>query len=312
MNKKIQHLSITGPKTELDKMLEVYLKKYEFHQENALTEFGGTQGIRPYIEENPYKEALEAEEALLKWLPDTTATDSRRLSDEEALDIIGQMTERVSVMEGRRAELKQKKKELSGELDLLEPYRMLDCDLEKVRQFQYIKCRFGKIPMEYIQKFYLYVYDNLEAVFYECGRDADYVWGAYFAPVEGIDRMDALFSTVHFEKTVFPREYTGTPEEAWQLVKQEWNQVRAESRQIKEKIQNTLESHREPILCACRSLKIHARSYKLKKLAACVNDEETGQVYYILCGCMPEKDAKEFMREIKKEENVYCFAKDGV
>ena len=52
---KMKFLSITGPKADIDRVVNTYLSKYEIHLENALTELSTMQNITPYIQINPYK-----------------------------------------------------------------------------------------------------------------------------------------------------------------------------------------------------------------------------------------------------------------
>lgn len=59
---KMKFLSITGPKADIDRVVNTYLSKYEIHLENALTELSTMQNITPYIQINPYKETLKQAE----------------------------------------------------------------------------------------------------------------------------------------------------------------------------------------------------------------------------------------------------------
>lgn len=52
----MKFLSITGPKEDIDRVVNLYLSKYEIHIENALSELKTVKDLRPYIEINPYKE----------------------------------------------------------------------------------------------------------------------------------------------------------------------------------------------------------------------------------------------------------------
>ena len=59
---KMKFLSITGPKADIDRVVEKYLSRYEIHLENALAELKTVQTLTPYIEINPYTEALQKAE----------------------------------------------------------------------------------------------------------------------------------------------------------------------------------------------------------------------------------------------------------
>ena len=49
----MKFLSITGPKEDIDRVVNLYLSKYEIQIENALSELKTVKDLRPYIEINP-------------------------------------------------------------------------------------------------------------------------------------------------------------------------------------------------------------------------------------------------------------------
>ncbi len=58
MIEKMQFLSITGPKDDMDRAIEQHLSKYDFQLESTMTELSETTGLKPFIEINPYRETL--------------------------------------------------------------------------------------------------------------------------------------------------------------------------------------------------------------------------------------------------------------
>ena len=45
----MKFLSVTGPKEDIDRVVNDYLSKYEIHLENALSELKTVKSLRPYI-----------------------------------------------------------------------------------------------------------------------------------------------------------------------------------------------------------------------------------------------------------------------
>lgn len=307
MVERMKYLNITGPKKDLDRMINTYLSKYEIHLENAMAELSKVQEVHPFLETNPYREILNKAEVVLERMPDKTYTQNGEMSDEEATRIIDKAMETIIGLADEREKLKAEKKRISKELSQLEPYRMMEYDLKVIKDFKFIKYRFGKIPLEYYQKFMLYAYDRMDAIFYECGRNMDYVWGIYFVPATAAERVNAMFSILHFEEEVLPEEFDGTPEEVYQRIVKEMKGVRSRLKKLKTKLSEALEAQRDDILCAYYSLKKHSENFDVRKLAACTNDEASNQVFYILCGWMTAKDTKAFLKEIEGDENVYCI-----
>ena len=66
MIEKMKFLSITGPKDDIDRVVERYLSKYEIQLENALSELKTVVNLRPYLEINPYKAELQTAAALME------------------------------------------------------------------------------------------------------------------------------------------------------------------------------------------------------------------------------------------------------
>ena len=65
----MKFLSVTGPKEDIDRVVNDYLSKYEIHLENALSELKTVKSLRPYIEINPYKDKLTKAEKIRKNQP---------------------------------------------------------------------------------------------------------------------------------------------------------------------------------------------------------------------------------------------------
>ena len=57
MIEKMKFVSITGPREDIDRVVNNYLSRYEIHLENALTELTDVKNLSPYLEINPYTEA---------------------------------------------------------------------------------------------------------------------------------------------------------------------------------------------------------------------------------------------------------------
>ncbi|MCR5754459.1 MAG: ATPase, partial [Acetatifactor sp.] len=307
MVERMKYLNITGPKADMDRMIKTYLSKYEMHLENAMNELSKVQEVRPFVETSPYREVLFRAEALLEKLPEKKYTGDKEMTDEEATAVIDRTLKRIEELVQEQTQLKEEKRALSREISQMEPFRMLNYDLRKIQDFKYIKFRFGRMPLDYFQKFTVYAEPELEAIFHECGRDEDYVWGIYFVPAAAASRVDAVFSTLHFEKEVLPDNLEGTPEEAYQEELKKLRKLRSRSKKIREKISEILNENAEEILCACYSLKKQAENFEVRKMAACSNDEATGQVFYILCGWMTADDARAFLQDIESDDNVYCI-----
>ena len=75
MIEKMKFLSITGPKDDIDRVVDQYLSKYEIQLENALSELKTVANLRPYLEINPYKAELQTAAALMEEIKGNKAVD---------------------------------------------------------------------------------------------------------------------------------------------------------------------------------------------------------------------------------------------
>ena len=50
---KMKFLSISGPRTDIDRMCQVYLSRHEMQLENAIAELKTTENLIPFAEVNP-------------------------------------------------------------------------------------------------------------------------------------------------------------------------------------------------------------------------------------------------------------------
>ena len=59
----MKFINISGPRNDIDRVTDLYLSRYEIQLESALSELKTVDNLRPFVEINPYKDALgKAEE----------------------------------------------------------------------------------------------------------------------------------------------------------------------------------------------------------------------------------------------------------
>ncbi|HAU86714.1 MAG TPA: ATPase [Lachnospiraceae bacterium] len=310
MIEKMQFLTITGPKDDIDRVMELYLSKHEIHLENALSELSSVHDLKPFVEINPYKDVLVKADSLVEKLGDSSRIATHDMTMSEAQTVVEQAFLAVEDLSSDRKKLTDEKEALSKALATIEPFRMLDYDLKKILNFKFLKFRFGKISHEYYTKFSNYVYETLNTVFIECDRDEHYVWGVYFVPASSSAQVDAVFTSLHFDRIYMPAEYEGTPEEIYQSLLTKQKELRVARRKLTETIQARLLEVAPELTLAHQKLKEFSNNFEIRKLAACTKETNQGIVFYILCGWMTKKDAKKFLKEIDADPNVYCICED--
>lgn len=309
MIEKMKFLSITGPKDDIDRVIDTYLSKYEIHLENALSELKTVKDLRPYIETNPYKDTYQKAMELAELLPPENQLSRRKkISVEQAARIVSEIGEQVKELSEKEKALVSEQTSLQKSLDQLLPFTGLNYDLNSILQFKYIRFRFGRISHEYYSKFESYVYETINTVLYKCKEDDQYVWLVYFVPESLSDQVDAIYSSMHFERFFLPGEYKGTPIDATHYLEDKIHALQSELKDIRSQMSSLMEKRQEDLLSAANSLEVFSTNFNVRKLAACTKHKFN--TFYILCGWMSDRDACAFEKEISEDEKVFCIVTD--
>ena len=148
MIEKMKFLSITGPKTDIDRVVNTYLSRYEIHLENALSELTTVENLSPFLEINPYREALNTINSFYEELEDPEKISPDRLKLEEALSIVRRVKEETQELADTRARLEEEFEHVTESLRIIRPFRNINYDLSSILKFRFIHYRFGRIEKE--------------------------------------------------------------------------------------------------------------------------------------------------------------------
>ena len=309
MIEKMKFLSITGPKDDIDRVVDTYLSRYEIHLENALSELKTVKDLRPSIETNPYKEELlkagELMESYHELLPEHT---DRRLKLGDAVQLIRSLDKDLKELTDKKSVLVNQRNELQASKDKVVPFAGLNYSVKEILGFRFIKFRFGRISKEYYEKFSTYVYDTIDTVMFKCEEDGDYVWVVYFVPEKLADKIDAIYASMHFERSFLPDEYEGTPVEAGHVLD---DRISAFQKQIDEADQAIVESisnRKDDLVAAYHVIRTFSTNFDVRKMAAVTKHDLHN--FYILCGWMTQKDAADFQKEIERDSDTFCIIED--
>ncbi|MCD8076955.1 MAG: ATPase, partial [Lachnospiraceae bacterium] len=308
MIEKMKFLSITGPKEDIDRVVENYLSRYPMHLENALAELDTVRDLTPFMEVNPYKDRLNKAKKFTERIPEPEEP-GREITVEEALQILEKTEKKIRKLQKEQNRLTKERKDQLELLREISTYRMLPVNVSQLLHFHFVKYRFGRIPKEYYEKFEEFVYDNLNMIFYKGLSDEEYVWGVYFVPGVQVDQVDAVLSSMHFERIYLPDSYEGTAEEAYRKLKKESAALRKSITATREKKNAILTEQAGELWNARRKLESMTVNFDVRKLAACTREKQS--TFYILCGWMTERDAAAFQKEIVGDTQIYCIVEDN-
>ncbi|MFI3171472.1 MAG: V-type ATPase 116kDa subunit family protein [Eubacteriales bacterium] len=306
---KMKFLSITGPKGDFDRVTNTYLSKYEVQLENALSELKTVNNLTPFAEINPYKDALLKANEFVTYLEDLDIAPAvANLADSDLFSIIRTANHDYMDVKMKENALKAERESLLDKLKIIQPFKGFQFDLHTVLQYRYIKFRFGRVPVDYFRKLEKYIYEDLNVVFLEGGRDINYVYGVYFVSKVDADKSDAIFKSLHFERLHLPDDYDGHPANACHQLESKIQELSQAIDNIGQEITNVLLSRGPQLLTARDMLEMLSTNFDVRKVAACV--EEKQDHYYILCGWMAEDDVAKFLKDIKNDDDIFVVVED--
>ena len=306
---KMKFLSITGPRTDIDRVCEVYLSKYEMQLENAVTELKTTDNLLPFAEVNPYKEPLAKAEQFSGLLSDKKFQVDHTMDQDHILKLIRDINHDYLELVEKKELLKKKRDNLVEEENVLEPFRPLEVDLCKVLKYQYMKVRFGRIGLDYYRRLERYMFENLNAIFLEGTRNENYVYGCYIAANADIGKVDAIFRSLHFERISFLNDYIGTPAEACERLLEEIEETKEAIKDVDKDIEELVDGHGSQILGAKIKLEKMSNNFDVRKKAARLDNEQSES--YLLCGWMGEEDVEAFLKETEHDDRVFVMVEEN-
>ena len=306
---KMKFINISGPRTDIDRVTEHYLSKYEIQLESALSELKTVDNLRPFVELNPYRDTLAIASQFVGLLenPDNVTPDTS-LGLDGLFEIVQNTNHDYLHLQEKKENYKKDIEECRNKQRDIAPFRPLDCKLENVLNYKYINYRFGKIPLEYYHKMQKYLMNDLTAIFVEGERDESSVYGAYFVtPGESI-KVDAVFRSLHLERITLNLVSDGTPADLYREMDNEIANITKKIVDIDKESAKLLSNRAPQLVAAQQKLEEMSKNFDVRKMAARMQDDDEDS--YILCGWMAEKDVTKFLEETKDDDKVFVMVED--
>ncbi len=307
---KMKFLNISGPRVDIDRVCEKYLSRHEMQLENALTELKTVHNLQPFAEVNPYKEPLAKVEEFVSLLQQSAVPSGEPMTEEEMLERIRAVNhDYVDLVE--KKELQKKRRDaLIAKLAALEPFAPLDIDIQKFRNYRYMKVRFGRISVDYFRRLEKYLYDDLYAIFLEGARNENYVYGCYIESNADAGKSDSAFSSFHFERIDIPVECMGTPAFVCEGLKADIEAANQELDSLEAQINDLMAQNAPALLTIRKRLEESSNRFDVRKMAARMESGEDKEDYYILCGWMGEDDVEALLKETENDSRVMIVVEE--
>ena len=309
MIEPMKFVSISGPRDDLDRMVNQVLCRYEIHLENALTELKSVSKLIPCPGTNPYREPYEAAEKLTALCSEGTKAvctpSPASMTAEEAIAFVQETKKAMEAADAEKEALKQKLKDTHALYEQVNLYRELDFSIPELLKFRHIKYRFGRVLKELYPQLEAFAESSEDTILYKCHETDHYVTLIYFVPGPVSERIDAAFSSLQFERIILPDQYTGTPTEEIRRLEKELEDIKSQITQLDAREKTYLEDQKPALLQAVEVL----GSYNVRRCAAVTDKKE--HPFYILCGWTTETDARALQKELEEDASTFFVIEDS-
>lgn len=303
---KMKLISVVGPIQEFDRVVSEHILSFDIHLENAVTLLNKTKGIYPFSEENEWNNYIAKTEEIFSSagvdIPNGN-DDGATLSEQAISDTIDTVLSELSDKQSAIAEMDKRIADCETNIQQLEHLLNLDVNLEDVFDFRFVKFRFGRMPKASYKKMLAYLND-IDAFFIEGSTDETYVYGVYFMPAASEEKIDAIFSSLYYERIMITGEASGKPDEAFAYFKQELETLRRKQENEKKNIAALIDDHLPDLAKVYLSLKKYSAAEGVKRLSA-----HTKESFYVM-GWVSKRDLRAIEAKLDKEPKVMVVEED--
>lgn len=227
---KMKLINISAEKEYLDDVLLKFVDLDYFHPEPAVKFIDTVHGLTSMDEENPVSEVLSRFKEICSDMDLDLPNIAMRDKDYDLGGMKNYMEnvyQRFQDANRVRKDLQTVIQENKDALVTVKNIESIDLNLDDLFDCKYIKFRFGRLPLDSVEK--LRYYRNRPFVFKSFSQDDTYSWCIYMTTEKYEGDVDNVFSSLYFERIRIPQFVHGTPESAAQTL---LNEIENDEKQI--------------------------------------------------------------------------------
>ena len=312
MLEKMRFVNIMGKVDDIERVIGEYICTYEIQLEYATKEITNMHDLESCLGENPYSQYVQKAEEIAGVVDPDLGVVWEEIDIENALGIIARASDfsekRLQYLE----QLEVQQFRLQNFIKAIAPFIDLEFDISSLRRLNFIKFRFGAMPLLNYEQFQEYIYTQEDIIFVESKRDERFVHGIYFVPAFRADKVDTVLASMNFRRVRVPfdfgeNQFFGTLRETYNMLSQQMESVEVEISNRHSQTMYAFGVNTQDIINAYNTLKMHAEYYELRKYAA-----KTHNGYYIFIGWMSESEAACMEADMANDNKVILVLEEAV
>ena len=280
-----------------DVLLELY-QRDDFHPELASKFTDSVAGLSAYNNDNLYEELLSRiEEMKTKYhfeVPEVE-TDSQ-LNVFRAKEFLDDLFLDIDRIDAVKKELTKMIEENDEAIITLNHVEGSNIDFDQLFGTQYLKIRFGKLPLNNEGK--LEYYETLPFVYKAFQRDDKYVWCMYMTTPTDAPEVYNVFTSLYFEKIHIPEFVHGSCELAEKEIQNESDSAKQYSQDLQNRIDKTISENMEELTRIYSVAKKLNSVYAMQKYIVKLGDKLN------VHGFVPKNDLDNFKNTFESIDGV--------
>lgn len=297
---KMALVQIEGALKKVNKTLLKCCESKCFHIINPNRSSDGQGGFRSLKSKSPYNPLINRFRATADSLGiEIKPADYDNVDMNVTVDFdnyIKTIESRLYELTSKRQEIEASLKEHSEALILAERLSGFDVDFSEVFACEYVKIRFGRLPLESVPK--LSYYSDRSFTYYHFADDEKYAQILYIAPADNSVEIDEIFNSLFFERTRVPDYFKGDADDAktqmLKAVREEndaLDRVNADIKTLRSEVEETF-------LKVASKLTTLDQSYELRQNVSVYNNK------FFISGYVPKRKLKEFTDSVTSVSDV--------
>ena len=292
-------VTIVGPLRDYNSIVLNCIAECGFHPDSPAPLVKMIKGLRPLDLSDTYQDKLQRIEHLLECLDIDPVQTSTAISDEVLSDLrLTELETRVDALIAQREELTElmaEDEQLVSQLALLHD---IDIPIEQLYNVVYLKFRFGRLPRDIYNHFYPVIKDFPDVYFFATDIQRDYVYGMYMVPHGKAEMIDALISSLQFQRIRISDKLHGSSDEAVKAARADLEVHSMRINEISEELGDIAGDERSAIIAAFYHYRRLAAAFELKRYTVCCDAN------FYLNGWIPEEKFDSFESSIRAWDNV--------